>query len=130
MAGDRSTKTQKSVERLHEFFGGWRAVTISSADVSRYVETRLHAGLSNASVNRELACLKRAFHLAVKAKLLSHDHVPDIPMLKEAPPRTGFFEPEQFQAILLYLPPTIRLVALFAYETGWRLREILTLLWH
>jgi len=129
--GKRSIgKTQKSVERLIDFFGGRRAVTITAADVSSYIEKRLRTGLSNASVNRELACLKRAFHLAVKAKLLSHDHVPDIPALKEAPPRSGFFESEAFQAVLGHLPPYIKPIALFAYELGWRLREVLGLQWH
>jgi integrase len=50
-------------------------------------------------------------------------------MLKERPPRAGFFEAERFQAVLRYLPSEIRPVALFAYETGWRLREVITLEW-
>src|SRR3989442_1016390 len=79
--------------------------------------------------HRELACLRRAFNLASKAKLLSRDHVPDVPMLQEAPPRAGFFEGEQFQAVLKCLPPDIKPVALFGYETGWRLREVINLQW-
>jgi len=75
--GKRSIgKTQKSVERLIDFFGGRRAISITAADVGIYIEKRLRTGLANASLNRELACLRRAFRLAVKAKLLSHDHVP------------------------------------------------------
>ena len=128
--GRRSVgKAKKSVERLTEFFGGWRAVNITTQDVRTYVATRQRAAAANGSVNRELAALRRAFRLAVKARVLSHDHVPDIPMLKEAPPRAGFFEPKQFQALLRHLRPEVKPVALFAYETGWRLREIITLEW-
>jgi integrase len=128
--GKRSVgKTKKNVERLQEFFGGWRAVNVTATAVGMYVEKRLKVGLSNASVNRELATLKRTFHLAVKVRLLSHDHVPTIDLLKEAPPRSGFFEPEQFQAVLRHLRPEIVPVARFGYETGWRLREILQLEW-
>src|SRR5215475_4303136 len=128
--GHRSVgKAKKSVERLTEFFGGWRAVNITTQDVRTYVETRQRAGFSNGSINRELAALKRAFRLAVKARVLSHDHVPDIPMLKEAAPRSGFFEAEQFRTVLLHLRPETRPIALFGYETGWRLREIITLEW-
>src|SRR5207245_212014 len=97
--------------------------------VRAYIEKRQRAGFSNGSINRELAALKRAFHLAVTGKLLSHDHVPSIELLQEAPPRSGFFEPDQFQAVLKRLPPPIQPVALFGYETGWRLREIITLQW-
>ncbi len=128
--GQRSVgKAKKSVERLTEFFGGWRAVNITALTVRTYVEKRQRAGLSNGTINRELAAIKRAFRLAVKARVLSHDHVPDIPMLKEAPPRAGFFAPEQFQAVLRHLRPEVKPVALFAYETGWRLREIITMQW-
>jgi len=120
-------KAKKSVERLAEFFGGWRAVSITGADVVTYIEKRLRAGYAAASVNRELAALKRGFRLAVKNRLISHDHVPHIAMLKERPPRAGFFEAEQFQAVLHRLRPEIKSVALFAHETGWRLREVLGL---
>ena len=98
--------------------------------MAAYVEKRLKTGLSNASTNRELATLKRAFRLAVKAKMLSHDHVPDVPMLKESAPRAGFFEPEQVQAVLQHLPPYIKPIAMVANELGWRLREILPLQLH
>jgi len=50
-------------------------------------------------------------------------------MLKEAPPRAGFFEAEQFQGVLRHLRPETRPIAIFGYETGWRLREIITLEW-
>ena len=66
---------------------------------------------------------------AVKAKVLSADHVPAIDLLKEAPPRAGFFEPDQFEAVLRYLRPEVVPIAKFANETGWRLREIITLEW-
>ncbi len=128
--GHRSVgKAKKSVERLTEFFGGWRAVNITTQDVRTYVETRQRAAAANGSINRETAALRRAFRLAVKARVLSHDHVPDIPMLKEAAPRAGFFEADQFQAVLRHLRPETRPIALFGYETGWRLREIITLEW-
>jgi site-specific recombinase XerD len=69
---------RKGEERLAEFFGGWRAVNITGADVGRYIEKRLRAGYAAASVNRELAALKRGFRLAVKNRLVSHDHVPTL----------------------------------------------------
>jgi len=122
-------KTKKNVERLQEVFGGWLAVNVTATAVGTYIDKRLKAGFSNGSINRELSTLRRAFRLAVKAKLLSADHVPAIDLLREAPPRAGFFEPDQFEAVLRYLRPEIVPVAKFANETGWRLREIITLEW-
>ena len=122
-------KARKSVERLTQFFGGWRAMSITTQDVRTYIEKRQRDGLANGTINRELAALKRMFHLAAKAKLLSQDHVPDIPMLQEAPPRAGFFERPQFEAVVRHLRPEVKPIAQFAHETGWRLREIINLEW-
>jgi integrase len=128
--GKRSAgKTKVNVRRLQEFFGGWRAVNVTATAVGTYIEKRLKAEFSNGSVNRELSTLRRAFRLAVKAKLLSADHVPTIDLLKEAPPRAGFFEADQFEAVLRHLRPEVVPIAKFANETGWRLREIITLEW-
>jgi hypothetical protein len=49
--------------------------------VKKYTADRLDAGAAPASVNRELAALKRMFSLAVEAQLLTHR--PHIPMLEE-----------------------------------------------
>jgi integrase len=126
--GKRSLwKAQKSAARLGEFFGGWKATRITTADIRAYVEKRQGAGLANSSINRELAALKRMFRLAVQAGRLHR--APHVPMLQEAAPRAGFFEAEPFRAVLAHLPAAIRPIALFAYETGWRLREVLTLQW-
>jgi integrase len=122
-------KAKKSVAHLSEYFGRYRAVNITTQDVRAYIEKRLRAGLANGTINRKLAALKRMFQLAAKGKLVSTDRIPEVPMLKEAPPRAGFFEPAQFRALLPHLRPEIQPVAKFAYETGWRLREIITLQW-
>ena len=55
---------------------------------------------------------------------------PHFPMLKEAPPRRGFCEADQFQEVARYLPEDLRPVVTFAYITGWRVpSEVLTLPW-
>lgn len=51
-------------------------------------------------------------------------------MLQENNTRTGFFEPEQFQAVLQKLPDHLKPVFQVAYITGWRApSEILTRKW-
>lgn len=113
---------------LKPYFAGRRMTSINTADVREYVTRRQSEGASNGTVNRDLAILKRAFTLAIQAgKLLTRPHVP---MLREAAPRAGFFEVEQFEAVRRRLPEEVRPAMTFAYITGWRVpSEVLTLTW-
>ena len=84
--------------------------------------------VANATINRELAWLKHMFRLAVDAgKLMTR---PKIKMLAEDNARQGFFEREQFRAVLRHLPEELRPVVQFAYITGWRAKsEVIKLEW-
>ena len=84
--------------------------------------------VSNGEINRELTALKRSFNLAIQAgKLLQKPH---IPFLKEDNVRVGFFERDQFLAVLARLPEPVQPAATFAYITGWRIDgEVLSLEW-
>jgi hypothetical protein len=55
-----------------------------------------------ATVNRELASLKRMFRLGLRQGMVAT--MPYIAMLAEHNVRKGFFELDQFQAILKHLP--------------------------
>lgn len=127
----RSTgKLLTILKRLRDAFGGWRAVDIRGADVSDYIDRRKRAGAANGTVNRELAALKRSFRLGVRREVISHDDIPTIDLLKEATPRAGFFEREQFEAVRRHLPAPLQAVVTVAYITGWRIKsEILKLQW-
>jgi integrase len=124
-----ATHIKRHIDRaLTPYFRGRRMVSITSADVRTYIDARQKAGAANASINRELAALKRMFTLAVQAgRLVSKPH---IPMLAENNTRRGFFEAEQFAALRDHLPADLRPLATVAYFTGWRLRsELLRLEW-
>lgn len=126
----RSLRDIEARYRLHvlPFFGQRRASNISTADLNRFIAQRQEAGASNATINRELTAMKRAFSLAVQAgKLL---HKPHFPMLKEAAPRSGFFEREDFERVSSHLPEPLQGLITTAYITGWRTRsELLPLRW-
>jgi hypothetical protein len=65
--GKRSLdKAQRSVRHLQGFFGGMRAVDITTDKVRTYIADRQDEGVSNAEINRELAALKRMFNLALQ----------------------------------------------------------------
>jgi len=119
-----------SVGHLKEFFGGWKVHSITTSSIRQYIEDRLESGACPASINRELAALKRMFNLGNQCTPPKVPHVPFIPMLKEDNVRTGFFEPDDYNALMAEAPEHIRPILSFACETGWRKSEILSLKWH
>jgi integrase len=135
LKADYKANARRSADRLEfslahliPFFGPRPAMQVSSADVTKYRVQRLDAGAAPATINRELAALKRMFSLAVKGERLQR--MPYIEMLKENNARRGFFERAQFEAVRAHLPAYAQPAATFAYITGWRLKsEILTLQW-
>lgn len=122
-------KAERSVKYLKASFGGMRANHISTDMVEKYIEKRQEARLSNATINRELAALKRIFHLGTRCTPPKVSQIPYIPMLKESNIRKGFFEETEFRRLMTVLPEHLRPVALFGYEIGWRKEEILKLKW-
>lgn len=111
---------------LNRYFGATKLVDIDAAAILGYVTHRKAQGRANATINVELATLRRALRLAQEYGKL--DKVPVIRMLKPAQPRNGFFEREQFEAVAQALPADLALVARIGYVYGWRLRsEVLTL---
>jgi integrase len=113
---------------LKPWLANRRMVEIGSDTVGKYVAHRQEEGAANATINRELAALKRAFTLAMRARKIGSR--PFIEMLKEDNTRRGFFERRQFEAMREKLPADLQPVATFAYLTGWRMRsEILPLEW-
>lgn len=129
--GRRSIDSLERRFKLHltPYFGGRRLASLTTADVRAYVERRQLDGAANATVNRELAALKRLFSLARRARRILADNVPHIEMLQEDNVRIGFFERDQFEAVRAALPADLRPVVTFAYLTGWRKNEILSLDW-
>jgi integrase len=105
-----------------------KARTVTLPDGTTQITPEEMRGASNAEINRELAHLKRAYNLAIQAgKLLNRPH---IPMLREAPARSGFFEREQYESVVKHLPEAIQPIITFAYVTSWRVAsEILPIQW-
>ena len=109
--------------RLHlaPFFGRRRMSEITAADVRRYVARRQREGVRNATINRELAVLKRTFVLAIGAGTLASR--PHIALLREDNVRRGFFEPAEFASVRGRLSPDLADFVSFLYVTGWRWRS-------
>ena len=101
----------------------WRAINVVNES------SRAKNGASKATINRELAALKRMLNLGAQQTPPRVDRVPHIPMLKENNVRKGFFEHGDYLALKEALPIYLRGFATFAYKTGWRVSEISKLTW-
>ncbi|MCC7178433.1 MAG: site-specific integrase [Acidobacteria bacterium] len=128
--GNRSlADVQRRVEQhLRPYFGGMRLPAISSTKARDYRRHREQEGAAPATINREMAILKRAFRLLAREGRVTS--IPHLPMARERNARQGFFSDEQFTALVKHLPGEVAAVVRFAYITGWRIpSEVLTLRW-
>ena len=124
--GRRSLKRIKaSVGHLLAFFGDEFAMDVTGDRIASYVAFRQDEKAAPATINRELAALKRAFRLGEKVgKVIQR---PEVSMLREDNRRKGFFEADEYRAVLKHLPEELKPVIQTAYITGWRIAsEILT----
>jgi integrase len=120
-------KLELRIDHLAEAFGGWPVRKINAAVIQQYADDRLSDGAANATVNRELAALRRMFRLGSMLGMV--DSVPTIPRLEERNARKGFFEESDLAAILPHLTDELRPLVVVAYVTGWRRGELLSRDW-
>ena len=115
-------------KHLFDFFGDCPAASISARAIKKYRHHRMNAGVKNATINREVMSLSRAFTVAAEEDLISVR--PVFPKrLTEPPPRQGFFKHEEYLELRKHLPAWAQDVLDFSYRTGWRRTEIWELSW-
>jgi integrase len=133
---DYTEKERASLSRLEgklenhilPVLGDLRLNQITNAVVATYRRTRLASRAKKATVNRELAIIKRIFTLARRYNLTTT--APWVEILPEHNARKGFFERTAFDAVLQHLPAYLVGPMTLAYWTGWRVpSEILPLEW-
>jgi integrase len=114
---------------LLKYFGLFRAVQVTTQLIRDYTDRRLGEGAAPATVNRELAALKRMFNLGARSTPIRVERVPYVPMLKEDNVRKGFFEHEEYLAVRDVIQENLKDIIEFGYKTGWRVSEITGLTW-
>jgi len=121
-------RVKYAAARLRTFFGGKsKARDITADRITAFAAQRLGEA-KPATVNYEMATLRRGFHLGEKAGKVARR--PEIDMLHVDNARKGFFELAQHRAVLAHLPEYLEAVAAVAYITGWRAKsELLTRQW-
>jgi len=117
------------ITHLSTHFKQLRASAVTTDRVKNYVATRREEGAANGTINRELACLKRMFKLALQSTPPKVTRIPHIPVLEEHNVRSGFFSHEEYLAIRAVLPDYAQVAVSIAYYTGLRIGEVLGLKW-
>jgi integrase len=114
-------------KHLQSFFGEMLASQVTTNTIDRYVDLRLAAGAAPATVNRELAALKTAFHIAIRKATVAR--VPVFPVsLQEHNTRAGFVEDAGFRRLTEHASELwLRAFLELAYTYGWRKQELLNL---
>lgn len=122
-------RIKDAISHLQTIFGTDRASAITVSRIQEYAHRRLtKEKAARASVNYELAILRRIFSLGRAAGLVVGG--PKITLTRPHNARTGFFEDGDFQALKAQLPDELVAPAMFAYLTGWRFQsEVLPLTW-
>ena len=129
-------KAERNTRYLLNHFGHKRkAIGLTGDAVRDYIAERQtmpsHLGgtISNATINRELATLKRMYHLAVDNEKLKRNHIPTIKTMPENNARSGFFSYEDMAHLRNTIPPYLRNLVTAAFYTGMRKGELLNLQW-
>ena len=118
----------EKLRRLKEYppLASARLEEIHEGLIQEYVAKRKKE-VSVASVNRELAVLRRGLRLAHEWKLINR--VPRIRMLPGEKPREFVLSPQQEQLYLETAPQPLRDVAMLCLDTGLRIGEAAGLTW-
>lgn len=115
------------VNQLLKIFRGRKAGSIDTSEIRQYIVDRLAEGYANASVNRDMAALKRMFSLGMQTGKVTR--APFVPRLDERNVRQGFFGEIEHLAVTSRLPFGIAMMADTACRYGWRKGELIGLTW-
>jgi integrase len=117
-------------KHLEPFFRKLPTDDLNTDLVQRYCAKREAEQASGASINRELAFLKRPFHLGMRRTPPKVRSCPVIPMYKESAPRTGFLEDAQYTLLAMECSKIglwLRALLTTAYSFAFRKGELLSM---
>jgi integrase len=118
------------VENMTAFFGNCSLFQITPRLINEYKNKRHSDGVKSATINRELATLKKAFNLALKEwEWIESNPVSRVSMEPEDNKRDRWLTLHEEETLLKACPYWLREVVVFALNTGMRLSEILELSW-
>ena len=114
---------------IEPVLGSLLASRFGSAQVRQYVAQRRSAGASDATINRELAIVRRGFRLGAQEDRPLVQRQPAISMLAKDNVRQGFLEQDQYERLLEELPASLKALFVCGYNTGARKNELRRIQW-
>jgi hypothetical protein len=100
-------RTTDAVQHLAGFFSRALALEITADRILRYIAYRQEQKAANATINRELAALRRMFILGeCSEKVMKRPH---ITLLQEHNAHKGFLQPDLFRGVVAALPDDLKL---------------------
>lgn len=119
-----------SVKNLKAFFGNPTLDQVTPKRIVAYKNHRYTDGVKPATINRELATLKKAFNLARREwEWCTDNPVCRVSMEQENNTRDRWLTVDEEQRLLHAAAPWLRKLMVFAVHTGMRQGEILGLTW-
>ena len=102
------------------------ASELGTDDLNRYVDKRRNEGASNATINREMATLRRIFDIARASTPPKVRVLPVFPHLTENAPRQGFVEDQKYTKLASHADELwLKAILATAYTFGFRKSELL-----
>jgi integrase len=133
----RANRRPQSVQRhatayraLQPIFGHIRLSEISPLAIERYKRRRKENGVSEVTVNRELALLKNLFTKAVEWGKTGENPVKKVRFYRENNARTRFLLDDEETRLLAHCKPQLKPLVITALHTGFRASELCSLTWH
>lgn len=117
-----------SIKQLLGAFSGRFLDEIDAYSIATYKNKRQQA-VSDASVNRELACLKSIFNKAIEWQKIKESPASRIKLFKERNARTRYLTENELSRLLTHSPERLKAVIVIAINTGMRKSEIQNLRW-
>lgn len=121
---------EKVIEKnIRPYFGNTRAQRLTTDMMEAYRKKRTGEGAKHSTVNRELAVLRSALYKGKRRTPPKVLQIPYFPVVAENNIRRGFLSDEEYDKLLVQLPPELKPLFVTAYVTGMRKGELLGIQW-
>lgn len=127
---DAATVKWRYEAHVKPALGRLPASGFSPQQVRVYIDLRRAQEASDATINRELAIIRRGFSLAMREDPPPIRRVPYIPKLEEDNVRQGFIGEPQYLSLRAALPDHLKALLVVGYHCGNRLGELRKLRWN
>lgn len=130
-ANNKSVKESKLYSKyLKLYFGENKDIeSIKPSDIEEYKLYMISSGRKNATINRYLAALKRAYNIMINDELINYNPVCKVDMLVEDNKRNRYLSKKEWKLLYKELSPVNKKIVMVALLTGLRKQNVLKLRW-